>query len=112
MKDSFNKLESKILEWFKNTCTDRLLDAQLASVEFLKRDWTGHGFYVVLEVPSGLEPTSTNQWPINGPSIISDDIQDGGGTLLWGKDGYINCIEMFSYGEFFNEEVNSFELST
>jgi len=81
----------------------------IGSARFLKRDWTKVGFYVYFEVSKELPPVDLhsfeNHWPINGPALVSNDIQDGGGVILWGNDGYINCIELYAYGEFFNETV-------
>ena len=114
--DSFSELESAILEWFKHTYANDQLNAQIDTAKFLKRVWTRVGFYVYLEVPKELDTINLNdfgkKWPINGPEITSNDIQYGGGTILWGKDGHITCIEMYSYGKYFNKVVNKFELSS
>ena len=115
MADDFNELELAVLEWFKRTYTISQLTAQIEDARLLKRDWTGAGFYVHFEVSRELEPINLDDfeghWPINGPSIRSDDIQYDGGTILWGTDGYIDCIEMYAFGLFFNEKVNEFVLS-
>ena len=115
MTDNFNALEAAILEWLKNTYANSRLTAQIESARFLSREWTGVGFYVHFEVSKELAPIDLDDfeehWPINGPNLASDDIQHGGGTVLWGTDGYIDHIEMYAHGEFFNETVNRFELS-
>ena len=36
----------------------------------------------------------------------------GGGSILWGSEGYINCIEMYGFGDYFREDIREFELST
>jgi hypothetical protein len=118
MDDVFNEFELAVLKWFKGAYTNQQLIAQIDSAKFLKRDWTKVGFYVYFEVSRELEPinlddlgnTWPGKWPIDGPFLVSEDIHDGGGTLLWGKDGYINCIEMYAHGDFFNETVEKFEL--
>ena len=79
----------------------------------MKRNWTKVGFYVDFEVPKNLAPldmTIFKHFPIEGPTIESDDIELYGGAILWGKDGYIDCIEMFCFGDFFNKEIHEFNL--
>ncbi len=114
MASDFNKLELAILEWLKHTYANSQMAAQIESARYLNRDWTEVGFFVHFEVSRELEPINLDDfeghWPIDGPFLISDDIQQGGGTLLWETGGYIDCIEMYSYGWYFNETVNKFEL--
>ena len=87
MADGFSELELAILEWLKRTYANDQLTAQIESARFLKRDWTGKGFYVHLEVARELEPIKLDDfkgnWPINGPDLASDDIQHGGGAIVW-----------------------------
>ena len=115
MTDNFNELELAIFEWFKNTYANSQLAAQIESTRFLSREWTGVGFYVHFEISQEIEPIDLDDfaghWPINGPNLASDDIEHGGGSMIWGVDGYIDCIEMYAHGDFFNETVNGFEVS-
>ena len=114
MVEDFNELEVAILEWFKFTYANAQLTEQIESAKFLRRDWTGVGFYIYIEIPRQLQPIHLDDfeghWPIDGPNLASDDIQYGGSSILWGTDGYIDCIEMYAYGEFFNKTVNEFKL--
>lgn len=116
MTQDFNELELAILDWLKRTYANSQLTAQIESASFLKRDWTGVGFYVHFTVSRELQPINLDDfeghWPITGPHLASDDIQQDGNTILWGTDGYIDCIEMYAYGDFFNQIVNSFVLSS
>jgi hypothetical protein len=111
----FNKLELAILEWLRKNYNHRQLSAQIDTARFVKRNWTKVGFFVYFEVSKELEPIDlrdfgTNGWPIDGPFLESEDIENGGDSIIWGKEGYLNCIEMFAYGDFFNEQVTNFEL--
>ena len=115
MAEGFNKLETAILDWFKHAYPDAHFMAQIEAARFLKRNWTGVGFFTDIEVARDLPPVNLANlggvWPINGPHLVSADICDEGDTLLWGAEGYIDCIEMYAYGEFFNEMVTQFQLS-
>ncbi len=72
------------------------------------------GFYVDLEVDKSLPTLKMEDYggnfPISGPGIESEDIHHGGGSLLWGRDGYIDCLEMFAYGDYFKEQVINYKL--
>jgi len=80
----------------------------------MKREWTEGGFYVDFEVSKELPLIDLidfeGHWPIDGPEIRSADIHRGGGSILWGENGYADCIEMYAFGNFFNEQVKDFEL--
>ena len=73
------------------------------------------GFFVYIEVPKELEAIDLGEfeghWPINGPVLHSEDIHHGGDVILWGTNGYIDCIEMYAFGEYFHETVIAFELT-
>ena len=114
MSEDFNKLELAVLAWFKNHYKDKHLSAQIESAKLINREWTKVGFWIYFTVSNETPQIDLNDfqdhWPINGPSIQSTDIQHGGGSILWGKDGYINCIEMYAFGDYFNEQVKEFIL--
>lgn len=114
MLDGFNNLELAILDWLKSAYPNSELAAQVASARFVKRKWTGVGFFTYLKVPKQLKPINLGdfggRWPVDGPGLNSIDIEYGGGTIVWGENGYMDCIEMYAYGNFFNETVKDFEL--
>ncbi len=114
MPEGFNDLELAILRWLQHTYVNPQLSAQIDAAILAKREWTRVGFFVYLDVPRTLESIKPNDfgqgWPIDGPALESEDIEDGGGSIVWGTDGYIDCIEMYAYGSFFNQHVKSFEL--
>jgi hypothetical protein len=70
MSHGFNNLELAILEWLKLTYANSELSLQMASARFVKRKWTGVGFYTYLEVSKELRPINledfSGHWPING----------------------------------------------
>jgi hypothetical protein len=123
----FNDLEKAILQWFAENYKDENLTAQVKIAKLKERRWTKAGFYIDLDIPVDMALVDVNKlksqkplkegkpirkgWPIAGPEIKSDDIADGGGALLWGKDGMISSVELYAYGHFFNEEVKKFALS-
>jgi hypothetical protein len=110
----FNQLEQDIFQCIRGEYPKSRLAIQLASTKLVNRRWTRVGFYVDFEVDKSLPKLKMEDYggsfPINGPGIESDEIHHGGGSLLWGKDGYIDRLEMFAYGDYFREEMKSYKL--
>jgi hypothetical protein len=116
MSDQFNALEKAVLEWFAQHYSDPALIAQIRSASFKQRTWTKVGFYVALEVSLKLAPIDfsrigTAGFPIYGPNIEAEGIEHGGGSLLWGEEGYITEIELSAFGDFFRETITNFVLA-
>jgi hypothetical protein len=112
----FNRLEIDIFEWFKEKYPLSTLANQLATAKFVSRRWTRVGFYLDFEVDNNLPRLDMAEYgghfPINGPGIESEDVHNNGGCLLWGKDGYADCLEMYAFGDYFKEEVTDYRLVT
>lgn len=110
----FNNLEIQIFNWFKNKYDNSEFITQINNAEVVEREWTKVGFFVNLKVPSELAPIIIvgvyEQWPITGPYIKSDGIDNGGGSLLFGENGYITMLELFSYGDYFKQNIQNFTL--
>ena len=115
MPEDFNALEKAVLNWLSHHYTDHRLSLQLDAAQFISRDWTGVGFFTHFAVPKELEPIDIKQFkgafPIQGPSLDSPDIEYGGSSILWGENGFIDCLEMYAFGDFFHETVTEFELT-
>ena len=105
----FNRLEREIFKWFQSKYKDSAISRQLDTAKLTHREWTKAGFYIHFQVDR-----NSGKWdrpfPIDGPEIKSKDIEHGGGSLLWGEDGYLNCLELYAYGNLFKEEFEEFEI--
>jgi len=113
--NSFTDLESAIVNWYISFYQDKALTEQLRGAHIVKRKWTEVGWYVDLHVPETAVPVVANElgygkWPIEGPQIRSSSLPQDAGVILWGKQGLVNCIEMFAYGSGFPAELGQFEL--
>ena len=99
----FSRLEQDIFEWVKGKYPKSTFATQLASARLISRRWTHVGFYVDFAVDKSLPKLKMEDYgerfPISGPGMESEEIHHGGGSLLWGKDGYIDCLELFTYGD-------------
>ena len=113
----FTDLESAIVNWYISFYQDRALSEQLRSARIVKRQWTEVGWIVDLQVPKTAVLIIPNEqgdgkWPIEGPQIRSWSLPQDAGVILWGEQGLVNCLEMFSYGSVFPKELSQFELIT
>jgi hypothetical protein len=108
--NQFNELEKAVLNWFQSQGINTSLSKQIESAKFIRREWTKVGFYIHFGVDLNLAPIIGTNFPIDGPGIESIDIDCGGGVLLWGENGHLNCIEMFANGHYFREHIREFKL--
>jgi hypothetical protein len=108
-RNEFSKMELAIIEWFKENSTDTDLLKQLDSIKYVRTEYSGAGFYVSFDVNKNLKPV-TASFPIDGPFIISKDIDNSAGSLLWGENGYLTMIEIYIHGDFINENINDFQI--
>jgi hypothetical protein len=110
----FNRLEQDIFAWIKGKYPKSTLANQIDSAKLISRRWTRVGFYVDFEVDKDLPKLKIEDYggnfPLSGPGIESEEIHHGGGSLLWGNDGYLTSLELFAYGDYFKEEVASYTL--
>ena len=100
------EFEAAIFRYISAHTTDSALQAQLLTVQVISRRDTGVGCDCDLLVNQDAPPTFAaygSHGPLIGPGFESPCVEDGGGTLLWFKEGRASCLEIFAYGEFFPE---------
>jgi hypothetical protein len=104
---SLSDFERAVLTRIAATSSDTALQCQLERAEILSRKYTGVGCYSHLAVPVECPKsvaTYAEHGPLQGPSFESPAVELGGGTLLWFDSGRADCLEVYSYGEFFPED--------
>ena len=82
------------------------LQAQFEKSVVLKREFSTYGFSTYYIVTASEEALGNNenlqlgksQWKING-------LQHGSDYILWIKNGFITCLEGFSYNEPWPDEI-------
>jgi hypothetical protein len=116
MASDFNNLETAIIKWFIEHYTGTPISMQLKTAQFISREWTKAGFYVNFKVEDNQSNSLLNSLvkptkiPVEGPAIIASGIEHGAGSLLWGQNGFLNCLEMYSNGGAFAENILDFSL--
>src|SRR5690606_10013283 len=89
--------------------------AQLATAKCASRDYTGVGLYTELAVSPAAPLMDEARWMIEDmPKGHAEhpQVTDGVGLILWVKDGYISCLESYTYEGRWPEDESSFRLAT
>jgi hypothetical protein len=107
--ESFNSLETALLDWIAEHSGDELLTAQVRAAELKRRDYTRTGFFVYLSVPANLTPVDSDTRPVC-PMILSDALYDGAGCNLFLHDGRLHYLEIYARGGFLPEQLERFQL--
>ncbi len=75
---------------------------QLQVATVASRDYTGVGLYTELFVPASAPKLDEVRWKIEDVPKCSGehpDLAAGAGFILWVKDGFIACLESYTYDD-------------
>jgi hypothetical protein len=89
--------------------------AQLATAKCISRDYTGVGLYTELHVDPSSPKLDEARWKIEDmPKGDAEhpNLPAGAGLILWVKDGYISCLESYTYEGSWPENESLFRLAT
>ena len=110
-ENRFTVLEKSIFQWIADRYSDSALRSQIEKAVVLKREYTGTGWFVDLEVP---EPRtlldSKLGSPIDGPNIRSPQIEGDGRAMLFHENGVIKLLEIYGNGSHFERDVSQYKL--
>ena len=102
-------LEKRILAWARDHYPE--LSDQIDHLRVKAYDYTGVGIYIsFLPLPDSLACNGFKS-PYHGPEIESPHVEHGACSLIWVKDGKIDCVEVAAYGDHFPEELAEFALT-
>jgi hypothetical protein len=104
------QLEKDILAWISDHFPMPELAEQIRCAECSKREYTGHGYFVDLQVPAEAPLVHGMLNPHNGPAIESPELEAGAVTLLYNTDGRISCLEIAACGDVFPEVMGQYSL--
>jgi hypothetical protein len=99
---------------------DALLDGESRSLQILREQWrsaslksrelSGAGFYTNFTIPSEVPRLDTKDFRIGDVLADLGDLKYGAGFILWVKDGTLDFLEAYSYGEDWPPVSDSFTL--
>ncbi|MBS0370981.1 MAG: hypothetical protein JSS57_17505 [Proteobacteria bacterium] len=89
--------------------------AQLAQASCASRDYTGVGLYTELSVNPMVPKLDEGRWKIEDMlkgHAEHPDVPEGIGLILWVKDGYISCLESYTYDGRWPDDESLIRLAT
>ena len=88
------------------------LREQLAVCRVRDRELTGVGFYTCLSIPATAPRLeATVESPFGDVVAEIEGLKEGAGFLLYVKDGALDMLEGYTFGESWPEDVTEFRLS-
>lgn len=99
-KTKINSLEKAVLALMlsNDTIDCSYLRNQIEKSEVKERYYSGHGFFTTFALTEPIERVKDREGEVVDPIVYSSDLPDGGGFVLFLKDGLIDLFEGFSYG--------------
>lgn len=89
-----------------------ILRRQLEKANVSSREMTGVGFYTNFAVASEVERVPTGpSFKLGDVNGVADNLQHGVGFLLYIKDGLLDMLEAYTYGEPWPQEVLGLKLT-
>lgn len=114
MANTLTQFETAILEAYLvgNWPGMRLLREQLSAVEVMSREYSKVGFFVDLKVPClPSSQFSKVECQMGDVEIHLPGLSLGLGTILFVKNGTLNLLEGFTYGEDWGGETAQFAIT-
>lgn len=109
----FSRLEQALLSWICDRC-DPIIGEQLRGARPRSRDFTKVGLFVHLDYSDRAGGDTRAPFdcdPIPGPEIVSPQLPNGAGSVLFVSDGVPDVLEVFTYGDEFPDELSEFSLA-
>ncbi len=113
MNQPLSRLERDILAHVAARISDRAFSAQMQAASVAGREFTGVGVYAALAFSNRdfLPALTSHKSPIRGPLIASPVLEHGGSSLLWHSDGFLDCIEIVAFGNYYPKTDFDYSLS-
>jgi hypothetical protein len=95
----------------EDTTPDKRLVEQYKIAEITDRAFTGRGFFTHYKVPDEKYRLDDNlNDTLGNIGVKINCLQHGVGFVLFIKNGFISCLEGYTYGEEWLGEIESYEL--
>ena len=106
MSLKFTELEREALQFLLEGEDEILknLKSQFNSATIEYRKFTGAGFYTKFNV-NQVEPYHLKSYCFGDIHLINPELKNGLGFLIWVKNGVLDELESYTYGENFPEEL-------
>jgi|SRR5215813_7272997 len=88
----------------------RDLRKQFGEIEGVERRFTGAGFFTKFRLAPEARPLSKKSLTFGDVAATIPELKNGAGFLLFVRDGILNQLEGYTYGESWPTEISHFEL--
>ena len=109
----FTDIENDILTWIRERTENQPLRHQFAAARPKKREYTGVGCFVDLELPDDCPLVDVVQGDgrtISGPQIRSRLLECGAGSMVFVEEGRVDLLEIYAYGNSFPKNLTEYQL--
>jgi len=106
------KFEIEVLRLIECCADDPCLSKQLSDLLVIDRTSTGAGVFLDFSVPRELDCLDSRRYErryIDGPNFLSSALKEGGGSLLWMQDGYVDCLEIYGFMGSYSSDLSSID---
>src|SRR5436190_1511111 len=106
------RLEQAVMEKLLDGDNPLLQDLrkQFEEIESVERKFTGAGFFTKFRLAPNVRPLSKKSWTFGDVAATIPELKNGAGFLLFVRDGLLNQLEGYTYGESWPTEVSRFKL--
>jgi hypothetical protein len=112
MTGALSRLERDILAHVAGRIRDRAFSAQVEAAYIAGREFTGVRVYAALALSSRDSlPLTRHKSPLRGPLIASPILEHGASSLVWDTNGFLVCIEIVSFGNYYPQTEFDYSLS-
>ena len=113
MSEPLSRIQLEILAHIAARMNDRAFSAQMQAASVAGREFTDVGLYSALALSNrDCLPALTSQGnPLRGPLIASPVLEHGASSLLWQRDGFLDCIEIVAFGNYYPQTEFDYSLS-
>jgi hypothetical protein len=113
MSHPLSPLERDILAHVADRLSDSALATQVQGACVADRKFTGVGVYTTLALrnPESLPPLASRENPLHGPLIASPVLENGASSLLWQRNGFLDCIEIVAFENYYPDTQFEYSLT-
>ena len=102
-------LEIDILNWIADRTSDSALKSQCQNAKIKSREYTKVGYFTNFRTDETAQKATLHQADIE-PQIISPEVPNTAGCVLFLSNGYIKCLEIYTFGDNFPENIQTYTL--
>ena len=108
----FTPFEKSLIRWYVDHAPHEEFQNQLRSCAPNTRSYSGVGLFVELSIRPGSWSKMPDEVksPVGGPTISSPSLKNGAGSILFLKDGLVDTLEVYTFGDEMSEDLTDYDI--